>query len=191
MSDRPTTAPKRRLSKEQLLQIITGLILLAGLVVLASNVVQRHRFAQGILDDLTPRYERLLGIEASAKDMQGLTQSSLELLQAYAYPASREASQIGTDIQQKLRSAFAAQSMSIQSSQVLPEEEDGALMAVPVELRMEGNIQGLRNALASLAAQRPLIQMRSITLQKGRKMSVNTPISLAIQIKFFAWRERP
>lgn len=181
----------RRFSKEQLLQALTGLILLIGLIALANNVVQRHLFAQNIIDDLTPRYERLLGIEASAKDMQSLTQSSLELLQAYAYPASREPSQIGTDIQQKLRSAFADQRMSIQSSQVLPEEEDGALMAVPVELRMEGNIQGLRNALASLAAQRPLIQLRSISLQKGRKANVNTPISLSIQAKFFAWRERP
>ncbi|MDH5857678.1 hypothetical protein E8K88_01820 [Lampropedia aestuarii] len=191
MSETIKAFGKRRLSKEQMLQLITGLLVLAALVALASNVVQRHLFAQNMLDEITPRYERLLGIEASAKDMQGLTQRSNQLLQAYAYPASREPSQIGTDIQQKLRTAFAGQSMSIQSSQVLPEEEDGALMAVPVELRIEGNIQGLRNALAVLSSQRPLIQLREITLQKGRKLNVNTPVLLTIQAKFFAWRERP
>lgn len=191
MSETIKAFSKRRLSKEQMLQIITGLLVLAALVALASNVVQRHLFAQNMLDEITPRYERLLGIEASAKDMQGLTQRSNQLLQAYAYPASREPSQIGTDIQQKLRTAFAGQSMSIQSSQVLPEEEDGALMAVPVELRIEGNIQGLRNALAVLSSQRPLIQLREITLQKGRKLNMNTPVLLTIQAKFFAWREQP
>lgn len=184
-------AAKRRLSKEQLLQLVTGLIVLAALVVLTTNVIQRHLFAQNMLDEITPRYERLLGIEASANDMQGLTQRSNSLLTAYAYPASREASQIGTDIQQKLRTAFAGQNMSIQSSQVLPEEEDGALMAVPVELRIEGNLLGLRNAFAALSTQRPLIQLRSITIQKGRKLNANTPVLLTIQAKFFAWRERP
>lgn len=191
MSDTLKARSKRRLSKEQILQLITGLILVSAIVALATNMVQRHLFAQNALDSITPRYERLLGIQESAKDMQGLTQSSLDLLQAYAYPASRDASQIGTDIQQKLRSALASQNMAIQSSQVLAEEEDGALLAVPVELRIEGNIQSLREALTSLSAQRPLIQLRSITLQKGRKLNVNTPVLLTIQAKFFAWRERP
>lgn len=191
MSDTIKAPRKLRLSKEQLLQLVTAIIVLVALVALASNVAQRHLFAQNMLDEITPRYERLLGIQASANDMQGLTQRSNDLLKAYAYPSSREATQIGTDIQQKLRTAFAGQGMSIQSSQVLPEEEDGALMAVPVELRIEGNIQGLRNALATLSSQRPLIQLRAITIQKGRKLNVNSPVLLTIQAKFFAWRERP
>lgn len=191
MSEAIKAPRKLRLSKEQLLQLATAIIVLVALAALASNVAQRHLFAQNMLDEITPRYERLLGIQASANDMQGLTQRSNTLIQAYAYPASREASQIGTDIQQKLRTAFAGQGMSIQSSQVLPEEEDGALTAVPVELRIEGNIQGLRNALATLSSQRPLIQLRAITIQKGRKLNVNTPVALTIQAKFFAWRERP
>ncbi|THU01037.1 hypothetical protein E9531_09645 [Lampropedia puyangensis] len=184
-------ARKRRLTKEQLLQLITGLVLVLIVVLFASTVVKRHLFAKQMLEDTIPRYERLLGIERSADNMQSLNKSSAQLLNTYAYPATKEASQIGTDIQQKLRSAFAGQQLSIQSSQVLQEEEDAALMAVPVELRIEGDVQSLRNALAILSEQRPVIQLRSINIQKSRKMNDNSPILLTIQAKFFAWRERP
>lgn len=187
----PTTIPfaQRRLSKDSLLQLLTGLLVLAALLAGGAYVVKKHLWAQQTLADVGPRYQRLLGITQSEAQMQQALQRSTQLLDAYTYPAERDTGQIGTDIQQKLRAAFSGTQMVIQSSQVLPEEEqEGHLLAIPVEVRMEGNLQSLRQGLVTLSAQRPTIQIASISLQAGRKLSPYDPIQLIVQARFFVWR---
>lgn len=187
----PTTIPfaQRRLSKDSLLQLLTGLLVLAALLAGGAYVVKKHLWAQQTLADVGPRYQRLLGIAQSEAQMQLALQRSTQLLDAYTYPAERDTGQIGTDIQQKLRAAFSGTQMVIQSSQVLPEEEqEGHLLAIPVEVRMEGNLQSLRQGLVALSAQRPTIQIASISLQAGRKLSPYDPIQLIVQARFFVWR---
>ncbi|PAT31803.1 general secretion pathway protein GspM [Vandammella animalimorsus] len=187
----PTTIPfaQRRLSKDSLLQLLTGLLVLAALLAGGAYVVKKHLWAQQTLADVGPRYQRLLGITQSEAQMQQALQRSSLLLDAYTYPAERDTGQIGTDIQQKLRAAFSGTQMVIQSSQVLPEEEqEGHLLAIPVEVRMEGNLQSLRQGLVTLSAQRPTIQIASISLQAGRKLSPYDPIQLIVQARFFVWR---
>lgn len=187
----PTTIPfaQRRLSKDSLLQLLTGLLVLAALLAGGAYVVKKHLWAQQTLADVGPRYQRLLGITQSEAQMQQALQRSSLLLDAYTYPAERDTGQIGTDIQQKLRAAFSGTQMVIQSSQVLPEEEqEGHLLAIPVEVRMEGNLQSLRQGLVAISAQRPTIQIASISLQAGRKLSPYDPIQLIVQARFFVWR---
>ncbi|RRD68450.1 general secretion pathway protein GspM [Comamonadaceae bacterium OH2310_COT-174] len=187
----PITIPfaQRRLSKDSLLQLLTGLLVLAALLAGGAYVVKKHLWAQQTLADIGPRYQRLLGITQSEAQMQQALQRSAQLLDAYTYPAERDTGQIGTDIQQKLRAAFSGTQMVIQSSQVLPEEEqEGHLLAIPVEVRMEGNLQSLRQGLVALSAQRPTIQIASISLQAGRKLSPYDPIQLIVQARFFVWR---
>ncbi|PAT35438.1 GspMb/PilO family protein [Vandammella animalimorsus] len=187
----PTTIPfaQRRLSKDSLLQLLTSLLVLAALLAGGAYVVKKHLWAQQTLADVGPRYQRLLGITQSEAQMQQALQRSTQLLDAYTYPAERDTGQIGTDIQQKLRAAFSGTQMVIQSSQVLPEEEqEGHLLAIPVEVRMEGNLQSLRQGLVALSAQRPTIQIASISLQAGRKLSPYDPIQLIVQARFFVWR---
>lgn len=187
----PITIPfaQRRLSKDSLLQLLTGLLVLAALLAGGAYVVKKHLWAQQTLADVGPRYQRLLGITQSEAQMQQALQRSTQLLDAYTYPAERDTGQIGTDIQQKLRAAFSGTQMVIQSSQVLPEEEqEGHLLAIPVEVRMEGNLQSLRQGLVTLSAQRPTIQIASISLQAGRKLSPYDPIQLIVQARFFVWR---
>ena len=187
----PTTIPfaQRRLSKDSLLQLLTGLLVLAALLAGGAYVVKKHLWAQQTLADVGPRYQRLLSITQSEAQMQQALQRSTQLLDAYTYPAERDTGQIGTDIQQKLRAAFSGTQMVIQSSQVLPEEEqEGHLLAIPVEVRMEGNLQSLRQGLVALSAQRPTIQIASISLQAGRKLSPYDPIQLIVQARFFVWR---
>ncbi|PAT43950.1 GspMb/PilO family protein [Vandammella animalimorsus] len=187
----PTTIPfaQRRLSKDSLLQLLTGLLVLAALLAGGAYVVKKHLWAQQTLADVGPRYQRLLGITQSEAQMQQALQRSTQLLDAYTYPAERDTGQIGTDIQQKLRAAFSGTQMVIQSSQVLPEQEqEGHLLAIPVEVRMEGNLQSLRQGLVALSAQRPTIQIASISLQTGRKLSPYDPIQLIVQARFFVWR---
>lgn len=187
----PTTIPfaQRRLSKDSLLQLLTGLLVLAALLAGGAYVVKKHLWAQQTLADVGPRYQRLLGITQSEAQMQQALQRSTQLLDAYTYPAERDTGQIGTDIQQKLRAAFSGTQMVIQSSQVLPEQEqEGHLLAIPVEVRMEGNLQSLRQGLVALSAQRPTIQIASISLQAGRKLSPYDPIQLIVQARFFVWR---
>lgn len=187
----PITIPfaQRRLSKDSLLQLLTGLLVLAALLAGGAYVVKKHLWAQQTLADVGPRYQRLLGITQSEAQMQQALQRSTQLLDAYTYPAERDTGQIGTDIQQKLRAAFSGTQMVIQSSQVLPEQEqEGHLLAIPVEVRMEGNLQSLRQGLVALSAQRPTIQIASISLQAGRKLSPYDPIQLIVQARFFVWR---
>ncbi|PAT36552.1 GspMb/PilO family protein [Vandammella animalimorsus] len=186
----PTTAlAQRRLSKDSLLQLLTALLVLAALLAGGAYVVKKHLWAQQTLADIGPRYQRLLGITQSEAQMQQALQRSAQLLDAYTYPAERDTGQIGTDIQQKLRAAFSGTQMVIQSSQVLPEEEqEGHLLAIPVEVRMEGNLKSLRQGLVALSAQRPTIQIASIALQAGRKLSPHEPIQLIVQARFFVWR---
>lgn len=185
------TAVHRRLSKDRVLQLLTVALALAVLAAGSVYVVRKHLWAQAKIEEITPRYERLLGVLESEAAMRQASQRSAQLLQAYAYPASQEAGQIGTDVQQKLRTVFNSAQMVIQSSQVLPEEEDGALLAVPVEVRLEGTLEGLRQALAALADQRPLVQVHSFSIQRGHKSNQYDPVRLRILARFFVWRQKP
>lgn len=122
--------------------------------------------------------------------MQQATQRSGQLLAAYTYPADEDAGQIGTQTQQKLRTVFNSAGMTIQSSQVLTEEEYGSLMAIPVEVRLEGTLEGLRKALVALADQRPMVQVQTFSIQRGHKNNQYDPMRLRILARFLVWRQK-
>lgn len=191
MSAASSTRTRQRLSKDHLLQLLTLLIVVAILVAGGTYVVRKHLWAQAKLEEINPRYERLLGVLQTEDAMRQAAQRSAQLLQAYVYPASQDGAQIGTSIQQQLRSVFNGAGMTIQSSQVLPEAEDGSLLLIPLEVRLEGTLDGLRQALGALAEQRPLVQLRTLSIQRGHKANEFDPVRLRILARFAVWRQKP
>lgn len=180
---------RRRPSKDLIYQLLTAAVVGAILIAMTTYTVRKHLWAQQTIADIEPRYERLLGILQSEQDMQQTFARSQQLLQAYTYPANVDASQIGPDTQQTLRSAFANRNMTIVSSQVLEEQEADSLTAIPIEVQMQGNLLGLRDGLMALSSSRPLVQVDSIRVTYQGKNSEHDPVLLTIRAKFLVWRQ--
>lgn len=176
------------LSREALLLLVTALLALLALALAAGYVAQKHAWARQTLEDVEPRYERLAGVLRAQDQLQRSHAAALTLLEAYAYPASREAGQVATDAQQRLNSAFRDASLNLLSSQILPAREDGSLQLIPISVRAEGDLDALRKALVALAEHQPLIRLESIVVQRGRKGNQETAVRLNIQATFAVWR---
>ena len=77
----------------------------------------------------------------------------------------QDVTQVGNDAQQRIRSLFADSKLDIISIQVLPSKEDGKFDRIPIDLRVEGDITGLQNALALLSAQSPSVYVENMSVQ--------------------------
>ena len=147
------------------LQGLTVLVLFLPLVAVGVFVFSRHQHIEQNLADLEPRYARMLGIAGRQADFEVYTQKAGEQLKRQAYPSSQDVTQAGNDAQQRIRTLFAESKLDISSIQVLTAKEEGQFDRIPIELRVEGDITGLQNALALLAVQSPTVLTEEFTLQ--------------------------
>jgi general secretion pathway protein M len=84
-----------------------------------------------------------------------------------AYPASQDVTQTGNDAQQRIRSLFADSKLDIISIQVLPptKKDDANFDRIPIDLRVEGDLAGIQNALLKLSTQTPAVVVDSLSVQ--------------------------
>lgn len=183
-----SSAKLSRLTREHLILIITGMAVLLALLFAGHYVVRKHLWAQQKIADLEPRYERVAGILRARDELKTAQAEATAWLGEFTYPASRELGQVAADAQQKVTSAFNRAGVSVISSQVMQESEEGALVLVPVSVRAEGDMDGLRKALSAVADSRPAIRLESLSIQRGRKPDAHTAVRLNVQATFVVWR---
>lgn len=161
------------------LGFVLSIVLLGG-----QYVVRKHVWALERLEEIEPRYARLLGMrDASAQLQQGLAQARTALPRL-GYTADRDAAQVGNDLQQLARRALQTAGLSVTSSQVLPPRGEAGFERLGVSLQAQGALSGVQVALAALQTQVPRILFDSVVLQStGRVADDGTPfVSLRLTV---------
>jgi general secretion pathway protein M len=173
------------------LQILTIVALLVPLLGVCLYGWTHHQRIANHLVDLEPKYARLAGLlehKAELQEMGAQVRSQLEIL---AYPASQDVARAGNDAQQRIRSLFVESKLDIISIQVLPPlKEESKFDRIPINLRVEGDVNGIHNALSMLAAQSPVVFVESISLQVVGVVRPASVQRLAGQFNFFVLRAR-
>jgi len=161
--------------------VVSVALTLGAVLVLAvaagQYVVRKHLWAAGRLEEIEPRYARLMGLrDAGGQLEQGLKQARAELPRL-GYAAERDAAQVGNDLQQLARRALQAAGLSVTSSQVLPPRGEAGFERIGVSVQAEGSLSGVQLAVAALQAETPRIAFESVLLQStGRVADDGTPI---------------
>lgn len=172
------------------LQILTLALLLAALVGAGFYAAAKHDAAQKRLDEVEPRFARLMGLISRREDIGTFTTQAQEAIGRVAFPASQDAAQTGNEAQQRIRGIFADSKLDIGSIQVLPVKEGTHFDRIPIQLRVEGEMSGIQNALTLLATQSPTIGLETWSIQTiGAVRPASSP-RLGAQFNFFVLRGR-
>ncbi len=173
------------------LQAITMLALALPLIGVGAFVWREHRLSQQRLADLEPRYARLTGLLQQKTELEAMGTHAKEQLMRLSYPATQDVTQAGNDAQQRIRTLFADSKLDIISIQVLPPiKEESKFDRIPINLRVEGDLVGLQNALALLSGQSPLVLVDSLSLQTIGAVKPASVQRLGGQFNFFVLRVR-
>lgn len=156
--------------------VTLGILLLLALLA-GQYVVRKHLWAAQQLEQIEPRYARLMGLrDAGAALEEGLKQARAALPQL-GHTAERDAVQVGNDLQQLARRALQTAGLSVTSSQVQPPRGEAGYERIVVSLQAEGALSGVQVALAALQAEAPRLAFDNVLLQStGRVAEDGTPI---------------
>ncbi len=174
------------------LQALTILMLVLPVVAAGLYVWSRHDLVKRQLADLEPRYARLAGLLEHQADLKALGLQANEQLTRLTYPATLDVTQAGNDAQQRIRTLFADSKLDIISIQVLaPPKEDAKFDRIPINLRVEGDLASIQNALALLSGQTPSVLIDSLSLQTIGAVKPASIQRLGGQFSFYVLRVRP
>lgn len=172
-----------------------ALILCAGLLAVPlSLLLNKHLWARGVLEEVEPRYARLLGLEEMADRIERARVQAEGVLAEQAYPASLDADRAGADLQQRLRAAAQQAGLSIQGSQIVAAPPPVAREGTPpepferiiVNINFEADLPALQGMLDALRQQRPAIHVESLGIQPVR--GANAGQRLNVQARLIAFR---
>jgi len=182
----------KRLSPRDLIAVsVTLAVLCIPLVFAGIYLAKKHNWAQEQLDSLTPRYARLLGLEASSADLGKIEAEADKLIKQYVYPATQDVAQAGNDAQQRIRTIFTGAGLELVSSQVLPPKTEKFYDRIALTVRLEGGLPALQSALVVLAEKKPTIIVEGFTVQTIGAVKAETAQRLGIQFNFSVLRGRP
>ena len=176
------------------LQALTVLAVLLPIAGGGLYVWSVHQRAQSRLTDLEPRYARLAGLVERRADLKTLGVQVGEELARLAYPAAQDVTKAGNDAQQRIRALYADSKLDIISIQVLParqEDKESKFDRISIDLRVEGDLTGMQNALALLASQTPVVLVDSLALQTIGAVKPASTQRLGGQFNFAVLRLRP
>lgn len=172
------------------LQALTVLLLLLPLVGAGLYVWTLHQRFQTQLTDLEPRYARLAGLLERQSDLKALGVQANQQLVRLVYPGSQDVTQAGNDAQQRIRSLFADSKLDIISIQVLPPKEEAKFDRIPINLRVEGDLAGIQDALLKLSTQSPLVLVDSVAVQTIGAVRPASTQRVGGQFNFYVLRVR-
>ena len=153
-----------------------GAVLLAALLA-GQYVLRKHLWAVETLEQIEPRYARLLGLRDTAEKLEEALKQSRTALSRLGYTSERDAAQVGNDMQQVVRRALQTAGLSVASSQVLSPRSESGFERISVSVQAEGALSGVQLALSALQTETPRMVFDSVVLQAtGRNAEDGTPI---------------
>jgi general secretion pathway protein M len=185
---------KSKPSAEMLAMGVVALVLLLPLGGIGLYTFQKHQWAQARLQELEPRYARMVGLDAQRTEVAEVLAQARGLRGKYAYPADQDATQAGNAAQQKLRDLLSGAGLQISSSQVLPLKAGKGYDRIPITVRAEGEWLAVQSALAVLSTQTPVVVLDDFDIQLVGGLGNTNPKfqpKLAVNFSFSALKEKP
>lgn len=148
------------------LQALTVVIMLTPLASAGLYVWVHHQRLESHLADLEPRYARLAGLLERQEELKAKVVQATGQLTRITYPPAQDITQAGNEAQQRIRGIFTESKLDIISIQVLPPpKEESQFDRIPINLRVEGNLADIQDALLKLSRQSPSVLVDSLSLQ--------------------------
>lgn len=156
---------------------VTLAAVLAIVLGVGQYVVTNHLWAADVLEQIEPRYARLLGLRDTGGQMEEALKQARASLSRLGHPADRDAAQVGNDLQQVARRALQTAGLTVASSQVLAPRGEAGFERIAVSLQAEGPLGAVQVALAALQGETPRVTFDSLALQATRRAADDgTPI---------------
>lgn len=179
------------IGREAAIALITLALLALPVVALGTYVYQKHQWAESRLNELEPRYARLLGLDASRDALAQAHTRGQALIAQYVYSQEQDTNQTGNAVQQRIRGILVAAGLDIASSQVLPAKEEKGFERIPLSVRAEGEMVALQAGLAGLAAENPAILIDTVLVQGYGAPNKNGVQRLSVQLSLAVLRRHP
>ncbi|MDM7462908.1 MAG: type II secretion system protein GspM [Tepidimonas taiwanensis] len=178
----------RALRAAWVLPWLAALIVPAGL--LAGYVYQKHRQLTAALQDLAPRYARVLGMQEQAATLSDLAQSAQAALQQRLYVAATDPGVVANAALQRARTALEEAGLSIEASQAAPVQDDGALQRIGLNFTVEGDAAAIAAALQTLQSSRPAIRVLKFAIRPAGPTPPSSNPRLKLQLSLAVWRQK-
>lgn len=183
---------KRAWRQWAILAVLAGMLLLP-LVLVGLWVHAKHQWGQEQLATLEPRYARLIGMQQQEEEIQQALERVAQAKANHIYPGENDTTQTGNAIQQRLRTAMDRAGLSIVSSQVRPNPEEGPYERIDVIMSTEGEWPAIQMALISLREITPTVWLEDVefNLQAGlQNVSPKVAPRLSAQFTFSILRSK-
>jgi general secretion pathway protein M len=166
------------LQRRALISVAVTLGTLLAVALLAGQyVVRKHLWGIERLEELEPKYARLLGLREAGPQLEERLKQARAALPRLGHTADRDAAQVGIDLQQLARRALQTAGLSVSSSQVLPPRGEAGYERIAVSLQAEGALSGVQLALAALQAEAPRLGFDTVVVQStGRFAEDGAPV---------------
>lgn len=164
---------------------VVAVLLMLALLAVGTLTYRKHQWAQNRLAEVDPRYARTLGLAGSRTALAQAAARQEQTLRQYAYGPEQDASQVGNDALQRVRDVLGGAGLRVVSSQALPPRDDVAgFERIPIDVRFEGPLSGVQQALAAVTAQVPAMVVETVTLQVGTvaRPDSATPLSGTVSV---------
>ena len=175
-----------------------GLVLLVLLWALLYFWSLRQDFVREI-EAIEPRTSRLLGMMQSAEQLETTSGEARGVLRDLVLPAGRDSASVAASLQQDVREVMTDAGLSVTGSQILPTRRAEGYDRLILDLKVEGNVDSMDEALAELELLRPMVFIESVKIKPSRsrtsrrrkqqqQQSVDDPRKVNAQFKLFALR---
>lgn len=161
---KPLRAPLRLSPRARFSVGSTAALLLLILALVLWQAAERAGVYRDTLDGLTPRYARLLGIQAAGDGLHAALQASRSQLATLAYGASTAPDRVGAEMQQKVRALAESAGLNVATSQLGAVESEELFDAISLNIRVEGSLHDLEALLRGVQSLEPVVQLRSLTI---------------------------
>ncbi|WP_287917803.1 type II secretion system protein GspM [Comamonas sp.] len=176
-----------KLSLRQWLMLFAAVaVIVLPLVLMGQTVMQKHEQLQKHLQNVEPRYARLLALEQKKEELSQALEQANKLKASVLYPSEGDPGQLGNNVQNRLRSIMVKAGVTISSSQVkvdLPSQEavDGK---VQILISADGTISQIQLALISLKDIQPSVWLDELQINaRGSVLNTNVKVDPVLSVR--------
>ncbi|HRK37052.1 MAG TPA: type II secretion system protein GspM [Burkholderiaceae bacterium] len=166
------------------------MVLAVAAALLAYWGYQTHLVLADRLAAAEPRFARQAGLLAAQADMQQQFDQIVTLLARHAYPSTTDASQAANDAQQRIRSVFTQAGADVLSLQVLAARSGPGFDAIPLSIRVDGDMAQIQAALLTLRTLAPAVYVDGFSIQTGAIANDNSAVKVVGQFELFVIRDQ-
>ncbi|MDD3517183.1 MAG: type II secretion system protein GspM [Chromatiales bacterium] len=146
------------------LLLVLAVLLVAGGLLLP--VYDKHREYDGVLERGQERLQRLTALMRAGPSVnEGLERVQREGIERYYYPPGWSSPQVTSDMQRRVGRLAEAQGLTLNSVQVLPDQDVEGHARTGIRITTVGDLPALRGVLENLATMTPLLFVDGLALR--------------------------